>query len=134
MKQLIFIDDDLLAIEIFKIISNALEEVKSYKKLFYRSGDHFFESVETLKIEKQNILFLDLNMPGLDGWQVLDELENRGIVDHFKIFILSSSVNPQDKQKANDHPKVCSYIEKPLSKQKVLSTLALLSEIETSNV
>lgn len=69
------------------------------------------------------ILLLDINMPILNGWDVLDRLEvmPTAITDLFRIFILSSSVDLYDKQKAQSNKLVSGYIEKPLSMAAVKS-------------
>ncbi len=63
------------------------------------------------------ILFLDINMPSLTGWDVLDKLGTFGkaFKDRIKIFMLSSSINPSDKEKAAGNKLVSGYISKPLS-------------------
>ena len=71
---------------------------------------------EYAKNPVDTILFLDLNMPSLTGWEVLEKLEdsNNEIKDHLRIYILSSSIDPVDKQKADENPIVSGYMEKPL--------------------
>lgn len=63
------------------------------------------------------ILFLDINMPVLSGWDVLDRIMNLSEEKkkQLKIYILSSSVAAEDMQKANDNALVLGFIEKPLS-------------------
>lgn len=63
------------------------------------------------------ILLLDINMPVLTGWDVLERFSKMddNIKDKFKIFILSSSVDHYDKQKAKNNKLVSGYIEKPLT-------------------
>ncbi len=67
------------------------------------------------------ILFLDINMPSLNGWEVLDKLDEFPDVvkGHIKIFMLSSSVDPLDTEKARDNPLVSGYIMKSLSQVKL---------------
>lgn len=64
------------------------------------------------------ILFLDINMPTMSGWEFMDEFQNVEpvIKDQVFIYILSSSVSQVDKDKAKNHPDVIDYIEKPLLK------------------
>ncbi len=71
------------------------------------------------------ILLLDINMPTLFGWEVLEEFKkfSEVVKHHFKIFMLSSSVDPHDKEKAANSPLVSGYIEKPLTKLKVQAIL-----------
>jgi len=72
-----------------------------------------YEDTATNKV----CLFLDINMPVLNGWEVLDKfVELPGIVrDWFTIYMLSSSIAIKDKEMAADHPHVEGYIEKPLT-------------------
>lgn len=71
--------------------------------------------------EQQTVLFLDINMPFLSGWDVLERLE--GFPDcvkkHLTVFMLSSSLDVKDKEKANAHPLVSGYISKFLSPEKL---------------
>jgi len=63
-----------------------------------------------------NILFLDINMPTMDGWKFLDEFTETFQQFHSKvsIVILSSSVNPADIERANKHPLVIGFMPKPM--------------------
>jgi len=69
----------------------------------------------------KTVLFLDINMPSLSGWDVLDKLKDssNNVKDNFTIFILSSSIDPMDKQQAADNPMVTGYLEKPLTKERL---------------
>jgi len=63
------------------------------------------------------ILLLDINMPILSGWDVLGKFSDMpdDIKKYFTIFILTSSINIDDKQRAAAHPLVNAYIEKPMT-------------------
>ena len=63
------------------------------------------------------VLFLDINMPSLTGWDVLDRFKNFSdcTKEHVKIFMLSSSVSTSDKEKAKNNLLISGYISKPLS-------------------
>ncbi len=63
------------------------------------------------------ILLLDINMPILSGWDVLGKFSDMPdeIKKYFTIFILTSSINIDDKQRAASHPLVNAYIEKPMT-------------------
>src|SRR5690606_22351344 len=62
------------------------------------------------------ILFLDINMPSMTGWEFLDEFKKLEKFEHesFSIYIVSSSVDLRDKQKADEDPLVRGFISKPL--------------------
>ena len=71
------------------------------------------------------ILFLDLNMPEMSGWEWLGKFEQfpQTIKQNVIIYVLSSSINPTDFKRANDNAYVNGYIFKPLNKEKVLGVL-----------
>jgi CheY-like chemotaxis protein len=71
------------------------------------------------------ILFLDLSMPGMSGWDWLFKFEQfpQTIKQNVIIYVLSASVNPADFKKANDNIYVNGYIFKPLNKEKVIGIL-----------
>lgn len=72
------------------------------------------------------ILLLDINMPDLSGWDVLEEIKpfHSMIKKCFKIFMLSSSIDPIDIERANINPLVSGYIEKPLTSPKLKDILS----------
>lgn len=75
-----------------------------------------------LKEPVHTVILLDLNMPGMNGWQFLEVYDRfpHRIKKHFTIYILSSSVSESDQHRAYDHPLVEGYIIKPLTKDIVL--------------
>ena len=65
------------------------------------------------------VIFLDLNMPVKDGFAFLDEYDRLSevIKNHCKIVVLSSSISPDDINRASTNPYVFKYINKPLSEK-----------------
>lgn len=61
-----------------------------------------------------DIILLDINMPVLDGWQFLEELTKKTPNPDIKICIISSSIDPSDKEKFDSYPFLESFINKPL--------------------
>ena len=69
-----------------------------------------------------DLLFLDLNMPVMDGFEFLEELKKLSDIDRsrLKIIILSSSANRKDAEEAARYNEVVySYLIKPLQKEKL---------------
>lgn len=81
--------------------------------------DYFKQKVEKNEDNDVEIIFLDINMPVMNGWDFLDEFEK--IKNSFtmlpKIYILSSTVDPEDYKKATSYSTVTNLISKPLSKE-----------------
>jgi CheY-like chemotaxis protein len=69
------------------------------------------------KCQPPELIFLDLNMPGLTGWEFIDEYKK--IKDrHSKesvIVVLTTSVNPDDNKKASEMREVAEYRKKPMT-------------------
>ena len=70
-----------------------------------------------------NILLVDINMPVWSGWDFADHFENldESIKNRFTIYMLSSSIDNNDKQRAAENINVMGYIEKPLTEEKVFA-------------
>jgi CheY-like chemotaxis protein len=68
-----------------------------------------------------DILFLDVNMPIMDGWQFMEEYASikANINKKIDIFLLSSSVNPIDIERASKISEVSSYLVKPIKLHEV---------------
>ena len=66
-----------------------------------------------------DVIFLDLNMPIKDGFAFLEEYDgvNDLIKNKCKVIVLSSSISPEDINRASTNPYVSKYINKPLSEK-----------------
>ena len=79
----------------------------------------FLELNERLHKNDKVLIFLDLNMPIMNGWEFLEKLSKakKEITMDFSIYILSSTINPDDKKKANEIALVSGFMAKPLTKE-----------------
>lgn len=75
--------------------------------------------------QHQTVLLLDINMPVMSGWEFLERFDNMGddVKKLFKIYILSSSVDPRDKQRSYANKNVKAFLVKPLVKDNVVDIL-----------
>lgn len=64
------------------------------------------------------LIFLDINMPVMDGFQMLEELKKKSINKEPKIVILTSSSNPKDLEQAKKF-NIYAYVNKPLTVDKM---------------
>jgi CheY-like chemotaxis protein len=126
-QRFLLIDDDpsnnlLTKISIKKIIENAevVAHTMPENGIQYIVDEYTQNPVNT-------VLFLDINMPTLSGWDVLDKFAEMPhlIEPHFTIYVLSSSVDPSDKEKAASNQLVSGYLEKPLSRETLKSMFQL---------
>ncbi len=69
-----------------------------------------------------DIIFLDLSMPIMDGWEFLEEYGSLSpkLKKKIKLYIFSSSISPHDIEKAKNISVVTDFIIKPLLKEKFI--------------
>ncbi|HTA27776.1 MAG TPA: response regulator, partial [Bacteroidia bacterium] len=97
-------------------------------------GLKYFENEYiSLKKEHPTVLFLDLNMPEMSGWEWLEKYNNfpDNVKEKIAIYILSSSVNPSDIDQAHSNRLVKNYVIKPLTKAKIIE---LIEEQKPSSI
>lgn len=87
--------------------------------------DHLSAEYADPENELEAILFLDINMPVMNGWEFLEKFEKLEdtLKRKIKIYILSSSVDKRDMEKAQANKNVVYYLIKPLTKE----TIALIT-------
>ncbi|WP_337041122.1 response regulator [Emticicia sp. 17c] len=83
------------------------------------------EAINHLSAIQQNpeslpdVILLDLNMPIMDGWQFLDEFEKIKLDKKVTLYIVSSSIDIQDHNKAKDYKTVSDFLIKPIGKKQI---------------
>lgn len=117
------IDDD-------KIYVNLVRKIIEIKKLsenllIFKNGlealDYFKVILSNLTEDKlPEIIFLDLNMPVMDGWEFLGEFVK--IKNNFdkkiSLYVVSSSIDPRDLERAKSFNLVTDYLIKPIELKK----------------
>lgn len=66
-----------------------------------------------------DLILLDLDMPVMDGWEFLDALSTLPIAKQVCVFILTSSIHPDDREKAKHYHAVKGFFSKPLDESSV---------------
>lgn len=77
-----------------------------------------------------DIILLDINMPVMDGFQFMEEYVKLEplIAKEIAVYMISSSVNPQDIQRAKAVPEIADYLVKPINPTKLGAILQSLME------
>lgn len=70
-----------------------------------------------------DIILLDINMPVMDGWEFMEEIKKTKskIKKNILIYIVSSSIAIEDKEKSQTFSDIMGYIPKPISLNDVLT-------------
>lgn len=71
-------------------------------------------------------IFLDINMPIVDGWMFLEDythLKNK-LSKNIQIYMISSSIDPRDMTRAKQNQEVRQYIIKPVTREKFIELLS----------
>jgi CheY-like chemotaxis protein len=112
------IDDDVIYQFAVKLNIKQLELPKNV--LTFSNGELakiFFE--ENLKNDEAlpEVILLDINMPVMDGWDFLDWFKSAKtqISKKITIFMVSSSIDWRDIEKAKSYDEVSDYLSKPLT-------------------
>ena len=68
-----------------------------------------------------DLIFLDINMPAMNGWEFLDEYKKLNIAPQHKIIMvmLTTSLFPEDEAKAARSPEISGFENKPLTLEKL---------------
>ncbi|MGI8893671.1 MAG: response regulator [Bacteroidia bacterium] len=116
-ENILLIDDN----EIDNFINERIIATSYFAKniIVKKSAKDALEFLKGIGIDKDlpEIIFLDLNMPVMDGFGFLNEfakLEDK-IKKKSKVIVLSSSISPEDINRASTNPYVYKYLNKPLS-------------------
>jgi len=117
-KDIWFVDDN----EVFRFIIKSSMEHSPYadRMDFFDDGDRaMLRLIELSKNGNKGpkLIFLDLNMKNMDGWELLDLLNELEL--DVNVVILSSEVGIRAKARAEQEPLVKGYLTKPINQSEV---------------
>ena len=125
LDSILFIDDDPITLMLCKMVikkasfSNEIATSKNVEEAL-----QYFDTLKQIdsnnEFKKQpELIFLDLNMPVMGGWEFLDSFSTSDYADYnkTKVIILSSTIDPEDLEKSKKYPMVIDFLSKPISKE-----------------
>ena len=72
------------------------------------------EGLDVIERTKPDIVLLDVNMPVMSGWDLINKLKEADIHTKMSVIMVTSSFDPEDRKKADSYDCIIDYIEKPL--------------------
>ena len=124
-KQILIIDDDSDDRELFREALEAIDPTVGFN--FTSDAEKALNNLKANALVLPDIIFLDINLPGMSGWQCLSELKNMNALRHIPVMMYSTSNHRRDKEIAVDLGAVC-LITKPMTFKRLKEILAVLLE------
>ena len=114
-KKVLLIDDDDIVNSINSVIIKHARFASEVETV-----NNVPNAIEFLNRAKTNddvpeVIFLDLNMPDLDGWDFMEEYQKLEINGRAKVIMLTSSISVKDEERASSSQQIAAFISKPLS-------------------
>lgn len=122
--KILCVDDDAITLMLCKKVIAKAEFASQIETS--NNGEEALQYFENLKKEKEannvvsepQLIFLDLNMPIMNGWEFLDIFSKSDyytIFPEVKVIVLSSTIDPRDIEKAKQYPMVLNFLSKPIT-------------------
>ncbi|MDX1601667.1 MAG: response regulator [Salinimicrobium sediminis] len=113
--DVVVIDDDAVVLFLHKVLIQK-SSLPSNVNAFSNAGQAL-EFMRQRSTRKNLLIFLDINMPDINGWDFLDYLNRLSFSKKIFVVMVTSSINRSDRNRAEQYPLILDYLEKPLSKQ-----------------
>lgn len=124
-KNVLLVDDDRICNFITEATLNRLGVAKEiHSALNGKEALDLINSYFQGDVAVPDVIFLDLNMPIMDGFQFIEAFKRLEFPkkENILIIVLTSSANPEDIQKAKDLG-VVHYLTKPINEEQVVALL-----------
>jgi CheY-like chemotaxis protein len=126
LDLILCVDDDPITLMLCKMViakSSFASEI-----ITAQNGEEALNYFDDLKLNNlgteikkyPSLVFLDLNMPVMDGWEFLDHFSKEEYTSAFKntkIIVLSSTIDPNDIEKSKTYSMVLDFLSKPITKE-----------------
>lgn len=114
INKVLLVDDDATANYLSKELLESMHAAKEIE-----TAENCIRALRLIAQSSPDIIFLDIRMPAIDGFEFLERLKGLALEKKVKVVMLTSSLRPEDKLKAFSYKAVIEYLEKPLTPEKV---------------
>lgn len=117
-KKIILVDDNAIFRFIFETMIQNFNDFPVALLSFPSAADalHYLKEIRNNSIEYPDFLFVDINMPFMTGWEMMDVLKtgkDYKFISEIPVFMISSSTSKRDIEKQHDYPFIKGYVLKP---------------------
>ncbi|MCK4928448.1 MAG: response regulator [Methanosarcinales archaeon] len=116
MAKILIVDDEPDTVDLVKLVL----ETEGYQTSVAYSGA---EALEKIKIDKPDMVLLDIMMPKMDGWAVRKEIVDDEETRDIPIVMLTAKAQPIDKMIGLHVVGVADYITKPFGRQELIDSV-----------
>lgn len=122
LEQILCIDDDPITLMLCKKVISKSQIC--HEIITAQNGEEALHHFNTLKYTNKNkdskkpeLIFLDLNMPVMGGWEFLDHFTSSDYIEFntANVIVLSSTIDPEDLAKAKKYPIIIDFLSKPIT-------------------
>jgi two-component system chemotaxis response regulator CheY len=119
-------DDDIFNMLHGEVLKRLIPDVRID---VFKSGQEVLRYFEQAPEEKIDLIFLDIRMPVMGGFEVLEGMASMAPerFSNTRIYVLSSTLDDRDLQRAKETPLVTDFIGKPMSFDTLRSILAQMT-------
>ncbi|NNC96085.1 MAG: response regulator [Chitinophagales bacterium] len=92
---------------------------KVVSKVVGMSGIEYLKDISSVDYVRPELIFLDINMPAMNAWEFMDAFKDipGELTKGIEVVILTTSLNPDDEQKAQSYPEISGFKIKPLTNE-----------------
>ncbi|GAA3750329.1 MULTISPECIES: response regulator [Flavobacterium] len=121
LEQILCIDDDPITLMLCKKVIS--KSSFSHEVITAQNGEEALHHFNILKYtndkarKRPELIFLDLNMPIMGGWEFLDHFTSPDYIEFntVPVIVLSSTIDPEDLAKAKKYPIIIDFLSKPIT-------------------
>jgi CheY-like chemotaxis protein len=128
VENVFFLEDDAITCMVLEMYVQKVEQITS--SMIFHNGKQCLDVLENIIQnggDLPHLIFLDINMPIMDGWEFLEATSGILVNKNIPVLMLTSSIDKEDIEKAATYKAVKGFYKKPLSTSLLLE---MISNIE----
>jgi CheY-like chemotaxis protein len=134
LNKILCVDDDPITVMLCRKVILKSEFAKHVDTA--QNGEDALHYFDTLMLSEEHefpqLILLDLNMPVMGGWEFLDNFAQT-YAPHLpgtKVIVLSSTIDPDDVEKAKRYPIVVDFMSKPITTEMLGQLRTIISNVQ----